>query len=329
MITRTVRTRSGDMSCIDTGTPHPGKTTPHPEESNAEPGATGATGARPGAGSAESNPQPGMSGVRPDASGAESGVGRVALFVHGIATSSHLWRNVIDELRDRRCIAIDLPLHGATPPRDDYSLPALAESIEDFCDAEGLTGIDLVANDTGGAVAQIFAAHHPERLRTFTLTNCDTHDNVPPEAFKPLVELAEKGELAPIVESIMTDLEVGRGSLADGYEHPDRLTDDTLRAFLEPIARTPERARDFERLLLSIRPEDLLKAEPALRELNVPTLIVWGTADTFFDLRWAYWLRDTIPGVTEVIEIDGAKLFFPDERATDLVPLLRAHWAER
>jgi hypothetical protein len=44
-------------------------------------------------------------------------------------------------------------------------------------------------------------------------------------------------------------------------------------------------------------------------------------------LRWAYWLRDTIPGVTEVVEIDGARLFFPDERAADLVPHLQRHWA--
>jgi pimeloyl-ACP methyl ester carboxylesterase len=56
-------------------------------------------------------------------------------------------------------------------------------------------------------------------------------------------------------------------------------------------------------------------------------LVVWGTGDILFRVRWAYRLRDTIPGVTEVVEIEGAKLFFPDERAIDLVPHLRRHWA--
>jgi pimeloyl-ACP methyl ester carboxylesterase len=37
-----------------------------------------------------------------------------------------------------------------------------------------LDQIDLVANDTGGAVAQIAAAHLGDRLATLTLTNCDT-----------------------------------------------------------------------------------------------------------------------------------------------------------
>ena len=46
-----------------------------------------------------------------------------------------------------------------------------------------------------------------------------------------------------------------------------------------------------------------------------------------FDVSWAYWLRDTIPGTTRVITVDGARLFFPDERAMDLVPHLEQHWA--
>ena len=54
--------------------------------------------------------------------------------------------------------------------------------------------------------------------------------------------------------------------------------------------------------------------------------LTFGTGDAFFDVKWAYWLRDTIPGVTEVVEVPGAKLFFPDERPEDLVPHLRRHW---
>jgi len=63
--------------------------------------------------------------------------------------------------------------------------------------------------------------------------------------------------------------------------------------------------------MTSLHARDLLAAEPALRRLQVPTLIVWGTRDRFFHRKWAYWLRDTIPGATEVIEIDGGRLFFP------------------
>lgn len=258
----------------------------------------------------------------------DDGQGDVALFVHGVGTSSHLWRHVVAELSsERRCIAIDLPLHGATPPRADYSLPSLADAVEDLCTALGLDQVDLVANDTGGAVAQVLAARHPERLRTLTLTNCDTHDNLPPEAFRPIVQLAERGELAQLLIAGAGDPETARPSIGAGYQHPEQISAETLRAYMDPISRTPDRAREFERFLVALRAEDLLAIEPELGKLDVPTLVVWGTGDDFFEVNWAYWLRDTIPGVTEIAKIEGAKLFFPDERAADLLPHLRRHWA--
>jgi hypothetical protein len=54
-----------------------------------------------------------------------------------------------------------------------------------------------------------------------------------------------------------------------------------------------------------------VEVEPLLRRLQVPTLVVWGTGDVYFSVKWAYWLRDTIPGCRKVIELEGARLFFP------------------
>ncbi len=259
------------------------------------------------------------------------GAGPTALFVHGIATNAYLWRHVMDALSgQRRCIAIDLPLHGQSPvtAEQDLSLAALAAGLDDFCEVLGLTGIDLVANDTGGAIAQIFAARHPQRLATLTLTNCDTVDNLPPEAFKPMVELAAAGTLAPSAVAMFANLEAAAQiSFASGYEHLDRIDRDVIRSYLEPCFGTIERARQFERLLVSLDVGDLQAVMPRLGELTVPTLVVWGTGDAFFDVSWAYWLRDTIPGTTRVVTVDGARLFFPEERPMDLVPHLEQHWA--
>ena len=99
-----------------------------------------------------------------------------------------------------------------------------------------------------------------------------------------------------------------------------------MRAWLEPQFGTAEGPRQSQRLLTSLHARDLLAAEPALACLHVPTLIVWGTSDKFFNRKWAYWLRDTIPGAAEVVEIDGGRLFFPDERAAELTAALRRHW---
>jgi pimeloyl-ACP methyl ester carboxylesterase len=264
------------------------------------------------------------------------GPGRPVLFVHGVATSSYLWRHVISQLGgQRRCVAIDLPLHGQTPgvPDQDFSLTGLARFIEDCCDALELADVDLVANDTGGAISQVFAAGHARRLHTLALTNCEAHDNVPPRALKAahLLARAEQaartGLLARIAPRLGRTPEARRRFYRASYQDIASLPDDVARAWLEPVIGTAELAREYLRMFTSIRARDLLAAEPALTRLQVPTLIVWGTGDPFFHRRWAYWLRDTIPGASDVIELEGARLLFPDERATELTAVLRSHWA--
>ncbi|WP_410574657.1 alpha/beta fold hydrolase [Amycolatopsis sp. cmx-4-61] len=272
-----------------------------------------------------------MSTASGDVSYTDVGEGPVALFVHGVGTNNLLWRKVMTALAgERRCIAPDLPGHGDSPvtATQDLSLNGLAARLEDFCEALDLEELDLVANDTGGAVAQVFAVRRPDRLRTLTLTNCDTQGNLPPEAFRPVVELAERGELAPLAVQGAADPERARaGALGAGYEHPEQVPDEVFEAFVRPVFGTLDAARQFERLLTSVRGEELDAIEPRLKQLRVPTLLVWGTGDPNFGVEWAHRFRDAVPAVTEVVEVPGAKLFFPDERPEDLVPHLRRHWA--
>jgi pimeloyl-ACP methyl ester carboxylesterase len=259
------------------------------------------------------------------------GEGPVALFVHGIATNALLWHEQLSALGDcRRCVAIDLPLHGHTPaePASHLGVGQLADAIEAFCLAEGIDRVDLVGHDTGGAVAQVFAARHPERIHSLCLTNCDAHDNVPPAAFKPTVDLAATGAISASAPSLLADPVTAREVVfGSGYEDVSRLDLDLVVSFLEPVLGTPERARRFEAVILALGPDELLMAESALASMSVPALIVWGTDDLFFDLSWAYWLRDLLPGADKVVEVDGGHLFFPEERADALIEALRSFWA--
>jgi pimeloyl-ACP methyl ester carboxylesterase len=161
------------------------------------------------------------------------GSGPVALFVHGLGTNTLLWRHVIRAFADdRRCVALDLPLHGRTPAAagQDSSLSALAEVIEGVYETAGLRSVDLVAHDIGGAVAQVFAARHSRRLRSLCLTDRETHDNVPPEAFKPTADLAASGALTAGAEALLADPEAARALVfGSGYEDVTHL-DLELRA---------------------------------------------------------------------------------------------------
>jgi len=272
---------------------------------------------------------------RGDVAYVDQGDGRApaALFVHGVLVNADLWRNVIWDVADaRRCIAPDLPAHGATPAPDgddaaaDLSLNGLAAMLNELCERLRLEQVDVVANDTGGAVAQVFAARFPHRIRTLTLTNRDVHDNFPPESFKPFVALAEAGELGPMVAAMAGDLGVARSEVgfAQGYAHPDKLRDELLMSYLGPFV--PDRGQGLERFLTASSADELMAVEPLLAELDAPAQVAWGTADIFFESSWAERLRDMIPGVERVTLVPDAMLFWPDERAADLVPLLRDFW---
>ena len=184
-----------------------------------------------------------------------------------------------------------------------------------------------MANDTGGAVAQVFAARFPHRVRTLTLTNCDVHDNFPPEPFKPFVALAETGELGPMVAAMAGDLRSGplRGRVRAGVRAPrGGSPTSSSMSYLGPFV--PDQGKGLERFLTASTAAELIAVEPLLAELHAPAQVAWGTADLFFEPAWAERLRDMIPGVERVTLVPDAMLFWPDERAADLVPLLRDFW---
>src|SRR3954470_9817555 len=99
----------------------------------------------------------------------EQGAGPVALFVHGVLLNGHLWRHQLADLSDvRRCIALDLLAHGDTEiaPDQDVSVTANARMLREVIDVLGIDKVDLVGNDSGGGIAQIFAAMNPSRVRS-------------------------------------------------------------------------------------------------------------------------------------------------------------------
>jgi pimeloyl-ACP methyl ester carboxylesterase len=261
----------------------------------------------------------------------EEGAGPVALFVHGVLLNGHLWRHQLADLCDiRRCLAVDLLAHGDTEiaPDQDVSVTANARMLEEFLDALKIDQVDLVGNDSGGGVAQIFAASYPERVRSLTLTDCDAHDNWPPEAFKPFLAMAAAGGLRGTLDAMLADKNVYRSpqALGPAYEHPERLSDDSIERYLRPLVSSEQRTRDLQRFLAAFDNRHTVAVAPRLRALQAPTLIVWGTDDVYFDLQWSHWLADNIPGTVRRVELAGARIFFPEERHIEFNQELRTHW---
>ena len=202
----------------------------------------------------------------------------------------------------------------------------LADAVGTLIEELGLRDIHLVGNDTGGAVSQVVLTRDPGKFATFALTNCDTEGNFPPPAFRPAVWAAKSGLLRLMSRPMLRMPTIAKQIYRTGYQNVSAVPDDVIADYLTPVLGGADGVRFMTALLSSMAPEQLAPIRPLLQTCTVPTAIVWGTGDIFFHRRWADWLVDLIPGATGVTEIPGGRLFYPDERAPELVQALKAHW---
>lgn len=105
----------------------------------------------------------------------EQGEGEAVVLVHGVPTSSFLYRKVLPELEERglRGVAFDFPGVGlAERPRDfDYSWSGLAAWTEKAIDALGIERCHLVVHDIGGPIGFEWAIRNPDRVASLTALN--------------------------------------------------------------------------------------------------------------------------------------------------------------
>ena len=101
--------------------------------------------------------------------------GPPVVLLHGVPTSSFLYRRVIPALVDQglRAVAFDFPGAGLSdrPERFDYSWTGLARWMEAALEALGIDRCHLVVHDIGGPIGCEWAIHNPERVLSLTALN--------------------------------------------------------------------------------------------------------------------------------------------------------------
>jgi pimeloyl-ACP methyl ester carboxylesterase len=263
----------------------------------------------------------------------ERGSGDAALFLHGFPLNGFQWRGALDRLSaHRRCLAPDFMALGYTQVADGQSLAPGAQvaMLVALLETLSISTVDLVANDSGGAVAQLLVTQHPERVRTMLLTNCDAENDSPPPALLPVIEMSRAGTfvdqwLAPwLSDKILARSTEGIGGMC--YANPAHPTDEAIECYFTPLASSPQRKALLHAYAIALERNPLEGIEPALKRCSVPTRIVWGTGDTIFSPASPDYLDRTLPNSRGVRRVAGAKLFFPEELPDIIAEEARQLW---
>ncbi|MBL6749218.1 MAG: alpha/beta fold hydrolase [Nevskia sp.] len=263
----------------------------------------------------------------------ERGSGPVALFVHGLPLCGYQWRGQLDDLApQRRCIALDLMGLGYSQvgAQQQVTLGTQAQMVAAFLDALNIERADLVGNDTGGGVCQIFAARHPARARSLSLTNCEVHDLWPNALLTAFYQGVAAGAFGELMQQMLGDVGLARQQLAIAYEQAGALSPQDLQVHLQPLAASAERLELFRKFSnWADSRAELVDAAPRLQASGIPAQVIWGEADVIFDTAPSLaWLRGNLGGLRKLTTVPRAMLFFPEEHPRLVSTVLRAFWEE-
>lgn len=252
------------------------------------------------------------------------------LLLHGIPTSSYLWRHVMAELaRDFHCIAPDLMGLGDTEvdASTDLSMPAQAEMLGELLTALGIGRAHVIAHDQGGAAAQIFAVRNRARADRLVLSDCVAFDNWP----VPTIRALQKAASLPLVGDWLLgsgllelhELRTPRSRFRRGVQDRAAMTDEAITEYLRPLGDARGRER-FRRFLRAGSAAATMNVVPALREWREPVLILWASEDRYLSPDWGRRLYEAIPGALRFEVIEGAGHFWPEERPGPFCDRIRA-----
>jgi pimeloyl-ACP methyl ester carboxylesterase len=237
------------------------------------------------------------------------GAGEPVLFVHGFATSGHLWSDVVSLMpAGHRLIVLDLLGHGRSDPPGARSLTlhAHADRIVALLDALGVGVACIVGHGLGGGVAQSLAVHWPERVSRLALVasvgfgSWPTRDVTLARATLPLTRHLPPAWLLSMV----------RAELERGFNDTGRATH-SIDKYIRPFNSLEGRAA-LVRHIAALDARETALLAPRLRDIAVPAAVLCGANDPFFPLSIGRKLAESIPDATLDV-IPGARHYLPED----------------
>lgn len=244
------------------------------------------------------------------------GEGEPVFCLHGVPTSSYLYRKVLKELAGKglRGVAIDLPGLGLSDrPEDfDYSFSNFARFCARATEEMGLERYHLVIHDIGGPIGFALAARNREKILSLTILNTwiDVDKFKKPLPMRPFEKpVLGEAELATITHATWQLMFKGLGTA-----HTDRVPDEEVDAYVDLLKRE-DGGKAFLRIMRNFENSITFRelCHQAVQHVPYPVQAVWGSEDPALDFdRYGDEIKQ-VAGLKKVHKLE-AKHFLQEDQ---------------
>jgi pimeloyl-ACP methyl ester carboxylesterase len=225
------------------------------------------------------------------------------LLLHGFPSSSFMFRDLIPRLANRyRVIAPDLPGFGFTEVSEKrkyvYSFDALADSIDAFTEAIGLTRYAIYVFDYGAPTGFRLAMRHPERVTAIISQNGNAYEEGLGDAWGPIRAYwsAPTSANREVIRQNVLTFEGTRWQYTHGVANPEAVTPESYTLDAALLERPGNKEIQLDLFLNYASNVKLYpKFQEYFRQSKPPLLAIWGKNDPFFIPAGAEAFRKDIP----------------------------------
>jgi pimeloyl-ACP methyl ester carboxylesterase len=218
----------------------------------------------------------------------DEGEGPAIVLIHANFANLLGWEPWVDALKDSyRVIRFDMTSHGLTgpDPTGDYTQERTLELIEKFIDAMGLERLSIAGTSMGGTMAIHYTHRHPERIDKLILLSPGSLEGKERKA-------GPRGEVpdAAYVLMYIMPRALPEFMLRSGFGDESKLSDELIDRWYDMWMREGQRKAQLDRL----RQYKAGDIDAVIQELEVPTLLLWGEANTTANFEQAFEFQELL-----------------------------------
>lgn len=222
----------------------------------------------------------------------DEGAGKPIIMVHGLGGFLQMWDAWAEDFsQDHRVIRMDLPMSGLTGPLpelpDEASIDLFVDFLHGFILKLGVQDFHLVGNSLGGWVAWAYAVKYPDQVDKLVLIDAAGLFEVKDG---PMVVKLLRGPFGKIYLKSGVPKWVVAMFYRGAYGDNKQLTKERVTRFYELLNREGNFKAMYDQSNFDIHID-----KDQVNTITQPTLILWGEADKWIDVKFGHEFDERIP----------------------------------